>query len=134
MTPELSRWPLDQSGARPGQRFTYWRLLTPAEDHLAGAERGITQLPGGDQIAWLLCAVRYVGARAATGTAVAGVMVRPTAADLWPTGAEAAAVAGAILYASDRTRRWQCPSRRGRLDPDHPAAAALTIAPRHSGC
>jgi cell division protein FtsI/penicillin-binding protein 2 len=75
----------------------------PVARDLIGAKTGTAQLPGGDQIAWLLGAVRYTGARAGAGagTAVVAVMVLPTAADPQPTGGtEAAAVAGPILDAA----------------------------------
>jgi cell division protein FtsW (lipid II flippase) len=73
----------------------------PVARDLVGAKTGTAQLPGGDQIAWVLAAVRYTGARGTAGTAVVAVMVLPTAADPQPAGGtEAAAVAGPILDAA----------------------------------
>jgi hypothetical protein len=69
----------------------------------------------------LLGAVRYAGARATTSTAVVAVMVLPTAADLRSTGgAEAAAVAGAILlhrtlrFTAAMVRQW---AKRQKVEP-----------------
>jgi cell division protein FtsW (lipid II flippase) len=71
----------------------------PVARDLVAAKTGTAQLPGGDQIAWMLAAVHYAGA--AGRTAVVATMVLPAAADRQPVGAvQAAAVAGPILDAA----------------------------------